>query len=589
MNILLSALLAAFLLFLPLANSFAQTDQEPPTAVIVAEDFSPMRHTWQPLNGVWDVNNGTYGASSAGETDISTIISYRGLHPADPPEAEIRHEEFFVRARVRNHGVNDTQHVGIVYGFQDSQNYYEALISGFGFLRLRTVVNGIAVDEFVSPGSTRCVTNVWCDLEVRWDHGTTTVTVNGEPFLDPVAQPEFTSGQIGLITHGTVGRFDKVRLAVPFGNQGFLETFDDAIDLEFAPQIGDWTVTGGSYRSGVRQTSISLAPVLAGGHPGFGDTFEYTFHARMLNPYGAAGNLVGIVFNYQGFGSNVAYTELVFSPTGVARLNRFENGAVHTIATENYGGQRNVAFEVKLENGPNRFGVFVDGQRLFQNVIIFDVNPSQFPEGHVGLITHWAPGRFDNVQFDHGFFQPCSFSFSDPLPSQWVVSGTWNTNGGTLNNTSAGRSDIVDVNCRGNFQGSVAGTNTVYSARLLNEFGASGNLVGLVYNYQSGFYAGDYLELVFSPTGTMQLNRFIQGVRYPFAVHAHNIPRNTWFDVEVIRTGIFTTVKLNGATIWQRLPQGDLSGGSIGAITHWSRGRFDNLSLREHVRPPSEL
>jgi hypothetical protein len=76
------------------------------------------------------------------------------------------------------------------------------------------------------------------------------------------------------------------------------------------------------------------------------------------------------------------------------------------------------------------------------------------------------------------------------------VSGAWNTNGGTLNSTAVGPSDIVRPFC--------AGADQIYSARLLNEFGSSGNRVGLIYDYQ----AGDYYEVVFSPTGIMQVNKF---------------------------------------------------------------------------------
>jgi hypothetical protein len=36
--------------------------------------------------------------------------------------------------------------------------------------------------------------------------------------------------------------------------------------------------------------------------------------------------------------------------------------------------------------------------------------------------------------------------------------------------------------------------------------------------------------------------------------------------------------------------QGELRGGSVGVITHWTRGRFDNVSLQPlRSRPPSEL
>lgn len=110
----------------------------------------------------------------------------------------------------------------------------------------------------------------------------------------------------------------------------------------------------------------------------------------------------------------------------------------------------------------------------------------------------------------------------------------------------------------------------------------------MVYNYQSAgsFYGGDYFEVVFSPTGIMQLNKVIQGVRYPVRSRIHNIPRNTWFDVQVIRNDIFTTVKLNGATILENEPQGDLREGSIGAITHWAKGRFDNVSVDDRILSP---
>ncbi len=45
------------------------------------------------------------------------------------------------------------------------------------------------------------------------------------------------------------------------------------------------------------------------------------------------------------------------------------------------------------------------------------------------------------------------------------------------------------------------------------------------------------------------MNRFIEGVRTTVRTATHSIPRNTWFDVQVIRSGIRTTVKVNGVTL----------------------------------------
>jgi hypothetical protein len=578
----LASLLPVFIsLLLPLSNAFAQTDQEPPTASIVFEDFSPIRNSWQPVSGTWAATNATYGGSANG---ISVITEYRGLHPAAPPEPELRFSEFFVRTRMRNQGLDDNDLVALVYGYQDSQNYYELVVSAVGSVRLRTVMSGVAVDE-ASAVQRPIPRNTWFEVEVRWKNGVTTAKVNGVPLFTNISQPEFTTGKVGFVTHGAVGRFDSMFVGVPIGDQGFLETFAEPPFVTFTPQSGQWSVVNKTYRNNaVQQTSVTLAPINTGINVPNGDTFQYTFRARMLNPYGASGNLIGIVFNYQG----TQYTEVVFSPLGVARLNLVENGRVaQTLATANYGGRRNVPFEVTLENEPNTTSVIVDGKRIFDK--IGGANPSLYPEGGVGLITHWSPGRFDNVVFDHGiFFAPCSpLTFSEPLSPNYIVRGDWDVTGGTLNNTSAGANDIIDVQCFGNSRGDDVGTNAVYSARLLNQYGASGNLVGLLYNYNG---PTNYYEVVFSPTGIMRLNKVFQGVRSTMRTATHTVPRNTWFNVQVIRSGILTTVKVNGVTLVNGENQGELRGGSIGVITHWAKARFDNLTLVENFAgPPSEL
>ena len=69
------------------------------------------------------------------------------------------------------------------------------------------------------------------------------------------------------MTHAAVGRFDKVFVGVPFGDQPFLETFDGAPSVTFTPQSGQWAVSNGSYRnSAIQQTSVTLAPIDTGIH-----------------------------------------------------------------------------------------------------------------------------------------------------------------------------------------------------------------------------------------------------------------------------------------------------------------------------------
>jgi hypothetical protein len=52
-----------------------------------------------------------------------------------------------------------------------------------------------------------------------------------------------------------------------------------------------------------------------------GVSTNYTVSARMLNPYGASGNRVGLIFNVDVAGGD--YYEVVFATTGQAYLNKF--------------------------------------------------------------------------------------------------------------------------------------------------------------------------------------------------------------------------------------------------------------------------
>jgi hypothetical protein len=87
----------------------------------------------------------------------------------------------------------------------------------------------------------------------------------------------------------------------------------------------------------------------------------------------------------------VSYDEVVFSPTGVAKMNHVENGKVQTVATAAYQGGRNVWFDVQLDA---THSVWVNREKIFDHVPLHLGQPD---EGGVGLITHWAPGRFDDV------------------------------------------------------------------------------------------------------------------------------------------------------------------------------------------------
>src|SRR5678815_1045636 len=235
--LLRAALLVFAGILLPNLAALALTDQPPPTAFIVQEDFVPLRNQWQPASGSWSISAGTYNSTAAGSADIATIVEYRGIDPAAPPSPEISFDQFSFRANLRNKGTGAQHLVGVVYRYQNSANYYEAVLSATGTASLRRVRNGVAASLVSFPvGIPR---NTWFDLEVKWNKGVTTLSVNGQPIVSGITQNEFQSGQIGLVAHGVVGQYDKVQVTTPFGDQPFRH--------DFSSDPPGWTLLSGQW------------------------------------------------------------------------------------------------------------------------------------------------------------------------------------------------------------------------------------------------------------------------------------------------------------------------------------------------------
>lgn len=372
---------------------------------------------------------------------------------------------------------------------------------------------------------------------------------------------------MGFSTYNTTAKFNKISIAIPFGQQPFTETFSDGVADGFSSPEGTFVVSNGTYVDTAVHRTGRAFPSVSLGTTGSLGIYYYTVHVRMLNPYGGPGNLIGILFDESVDGS---YREVVFSPTGVAQLRQVNARTIEVLESAPHSVGSKTWFEVTLSVSPFGVSVNINGNHLFAHEIPL---LSGVPET-LALITHWTPGRFDNFEFaPHELPVPESLqTFNGPLGENEVQSGTWDTQGGTLNNVSAGVADIV-------LPGHIAASNDYrYKGRLLNQYGASGNLVGLVFSYDS---AEDYLEAVFSPTGQAYLNLTMEGTRYRLATGSHTVPRNVAFDVEILRKGTTATVTVNGKQTFQNVQVGQLGGGLLGVVSHWAKGRFDNLATKE--------
>jgi hypothetical protein len=550
-----------------------------PTAIWHNQDFEGVHGVptpWQVALGTWQADGQTYNSTTAARTALTTIFEYPLLN-SDGTFTTTDHFDpsFTLTARLRNQGSSAGSLVGLVYGYVDPANYSEVVFSPTGVAYVRRVLDGqmqtLAAATYPGAGQ-----GMWFRVEVERTLETTSVRVNGVQVFIRAPQPERgdTQGQIGLSTYNTTGRFNKISISTAYGQQPFTEDFSDGVANGFVSPQGTFVVSNGTYiDTAVHLTGQASAPVDFGRLSTL--ITSYAVHVRMFNPYGNSGNLVGLVYDDGFVDGQRVYQEVVFSPTGVAQLRRHVGNTIQVLNSASHTVGPKTWFKVTLvvqQCDQCEISVAINGEPLFTH------EPVELLRGRpvgLALITHWTPARFDDFVFDDTRPGPVVASrdtFDSDLAASDVRSGTWNTQGGTLNNESVGVADVV---LPGDHHG---GPDYSYSGRLLNRWGNSGNRIGLVFSWDS---AEDYLEVVFAQTGQAYLNLHMEGTLYRLATATHNVPRNVWFNVEVIRRGTTATVRLNGSPLFQNVQIGQQPTGGFGVVSRFSLGRFDNLTLRE--------
>jgi hypothetical protein len=573
----------------------------PPVALLAeyeftaGEDFKPLL----AVSGTWVGSGGTFNSTSA-TTAIATIPSYEPRTAFEDDLKEISTGQFWFRARMLNQRSGSSTRVGIVYQYQDPDNFYEVSFSPGGSVFVRDVSNGVA--RTVATGTySGGGQNKWFDVRIEWTATETIVWVNGLPVVRGIKQDGRTHGRVGVITRQTTAKFDRLLVTRAWGDQPFRESFSAGVP-SWSVIRGNWSVVNGVYQnSAVQLGSITLLPIVVG-IDNSSQTTAFTVRARMLNPYGGSGNRMGFVYKYPlpNVGGN-HYGEIVFGADGIARVNDVEtfgnpDGTQGVAVTESarapYPGGRNQWFDVEfsgealispMENH-DVINVSVNGTPVFT-----DLEVGQVWEGSIGLVTNWTPGRFDDVWFNHGG-PPRLVTETFANDRSWAAHrGTWDVQGGVLNDRTVAERDIAYMKFLG------AETDYNLRARMLNPYSGPGNRIGLIFSFDS--LSGDYYEVVFAPTGQAYLNKFIQGQLTQVAAGTHTaLGSNVWFNVELIRRGPHSTVKVNNRIVFENVPTAQLDGigsgprfgpegirSGLGLISHWAPARFDDLQLQDFL------
>lgn len=535
----------------------------PPSATSIALTFEQPYDGagFEAASGIWQQANGTYNSSAVGHADLATIAEYYELHPASPPSSTLPFEEYTLGVRVQNQFGASGNLAGLVYGYQDALNYSEVVISPNGTVQLRFVTNG-AIRVVASSAFPEGGRNAWVDIELVRSQGMSAVKINGLTRIAARAQT-VARGRIGFVTHWSRARFDNLAVTVPVGLQPFRQTFSAGTPADWSVVSGTWNTTGGVLRtSSIQRDAIMLMPISTSLHT----MVDFSLRVRMMNPYGASGNRVGIVYNYRGPDN---YRELTLTPTGIARLQHVTSSGTTIVAAASYPGVSKQWLDVQFILAFSQVTVLVDGVEIFNDV--YAIDPASYPDGAVGLVSHWTPGQFDDVDFGYHYSLPYSQTFSDPASTFNVKSGIWRNYGGQYFGNEVGSgTDIVTLACP------CWSTDLRLRAQVFNTSTDPQSTIGMVFSYQPN---GDHYEVTTSPAGVVAFDKVVQGVRTRIATGSYLAGSQFWSTIEVIRSGVNTSVRVDGSTVISNAVHAQLGEGEFGFVARGGAGRFDNVQV----------
>jgi hypothetical protein len=116
------------------------------------------------------------------------------------------------------------------------------------------------------------------------------------------------------------------------------------------------------------------------------------------------------------------------------------------------------------------------------------------------------------------------------------------------------------------------------SARLSSGFGASGNTLGLIFNYAN---PSNFYEIRFNPLGTVTFNAVINGTRTMVQSGRYQTSgAGTFFTATVRREENSIDVFVNGAQVFDR-QDARLVGGHAGVFSSWNLARVDDFRLTQ--------
>jgi len=153
---------------------------------------------WSSINGAWNATGGYY--ANVNYNTAATIAVYNNT---------LWNTNYTYSSSLYSTWESPGNAVGVIYNYQDANDYYEVWFNALGAAQLIKVIGGaqttIAKGSYTGYGS-----RVWFNVQITRSGTGTTVSVNNAIVFNNIAQPELGAGKIGFISSWNLDEFDNV-------------------------------------------------------------------------------------------------------------------------------------------------------------------------------------------------------------------------------------------------------------------------------------------------------------------------------------------------------------------------------------------
>ena len=218
------------------------------------EDFDDgQARDFVPQTGAWSVNNGWYELQEASNDAVSVLT------PPEPLPAD-----FQIDATLSVQAGGSWKNAYVVFDHEGPRNFkVAAVVAGSNRLRLgHATPAGFEWDTTVSR---RVDLDTPYGVRVEISGSVTTLSVDGAALLTHDYGEVLSDGDLGLGSRRSHARFDNV-VVQPTNQTIHSDDFEDGVAELFTPEVGTWSVVGGSYQ--VQTQNEDTMSVLNLGGPG---------------------------------------------------------------------------------------------------------------------------------------------------------------------------------------------------------------------------------------------------------------------------------------------------------------------------------